>query len=41
MCDGYRPWNKIGIIIHLAVCVCDGIAAMVQDCYRIFASHYG
>lgn len=41
MCDGYRPWNKVGIIIHSAVRVCDGIAAMVQDSYQIFASHYG
>lgn len=41
MRDGYRPWNKEGIIIHLAVHVCDGIAAVVQDCYRLFASHYG
>lgn len=41
MRDGYRPWYKEGIIIHLAVCVCDGIAAAVQGYYRLFASHYG
>lgn len=27
MCDGYRPCYKEGIIIHLAVYVCDGVAA--------------
>lgn len=41
MHDGYRPWHKAGIIIHLPVCVCDGIAAVARDRCRLFASHYG
>lgn len=37
MCDGYRPCYKEGIIIHLAVCVCDGVAAgLLSPCVPLW-----